>query len=247
MRSEEYLTFQAVVDSLNSLPTMDQLTDRRVDFEVLLHLLHRLGCTLDVEHVSKSYRAHYSPDLQLCGYLYSTLLTAFTLLPSYILNGQEFYVSDTVLDQCKNLQGVFKETCTELQKQFENLQSYSLEHIRNDVKRSLVYFDRSWCRFEMPALEEIEAIHRHACRPLIEAIAADQALLASESKASSTLRGSGKPGTHRVKLQVLRTRLMEKLCELNRLANVDGKGRADMDMACVTEAEHVAAKPMCMH
>jgi len=226
---------------------MDQLTERRVDFEVLLHLLHRLGCTLEVEHVSKSYRAHYSPDVQLCGYLYSTLLTAFTLLPSYVLNGQEFYVSDTVLDQCKSLQFVFKETCTELQKQFANLQSHTLEHIRNDVKRSLVYFDRTWCRFEMPALEEIEAIHRQACRPLIEAIEADQALLASESKFGSLARGSGAPGTQRVKLQVLRGRLMEKLCELNRLANIDGKGRADMDLTCVIEAERIAAKPMCTH
>lgn len=248
IRSEEYLTFQAAVDSLRSLPSMDQLTDRRVDFEVLLHLLHRLGCTLEVEHASKSYRAHYSPDVQLSGYLYSTLLTAFTLLPSYVLNGQEFYVSDTVLDQCKSLQYVFQETCTELKKQFESLQSYSLEHIRNDVKRSLVYFDRSWCRFEMPALEEIEAIHRQACRPLIEAIEAEQALLANESKSSSSLRGSAATGTQRgVKLQVLRNRLMEKLCELNRLANVDGKGRADMDMTCVLEAERIAAKPMCMH
>jgi len=176
------------------------------------------------------------------------LLTAFTLLPSYVLNGQEFYVSDTVLDQCKSLQFVFQETCTELKKQFENIQSYSLEHIRNDVKRSLVYFDRSWCRFEMPALEEIEAIHRQACRPLIEAIEADQALLAGESKGSSLLRGSAVSASHKgVKLQVLRDRLMEKLCELNRLANVDGKGRADMDMTCVLEAERIAAKPMCMH
>mmetsp|Transcript_391 Transcript_391/g.572 ORF Transcript_391/g.572 Transcript_391/m.572 type:complete len:842 (-) Transcript_391:234-2759(-) len=247
VRSEEYLTFQAVLDCLRSLPPMEQLTDRRVDFEVLLHLLHRLGNILDVEHVSKSYRAHYSPDVQLCGYLYSTLLTAFTLLPSYVLNGQEFYVSDTVLDQCKSLQFVFQETCSELKKQFENLQSYSVEHIRNDVKRSLVYFDRSWCRFEMPALEEIEAIHRQACRPLIEAIEADQLLLACESKASSSLRGSSTVGTHRVKLQVARTRLMESLCELNRLANVEGKGRADMDVACLVEAERIVAKPMCTH
>lgn len=246
-RSEEFVTFQAAVESLNSLPSMDQLTDRRVDFEVLLHLIHRLGCTLEVEHVSKSYRAHYSPDVQLSGYLYSTLLTAFTLLPSYVLNGQEFYVSDTVLDQCKSLQMVFQETCTELKKQFESLQSYSLEQIRNDVKCSLVYFDRSWSRFEMPALEEIEAIHRQACRPLIEAIEADQALISCESRAASSTRGSGAPGTHRVKLQVSRSRLMEKLNELNRLANIDGKGRSDMDMTCVLEAERIAAKPMCMH
>ena len=40
---------------------------------------------------------------------------------------------------------------------------------------------------------------------------------------------------------------MEKLCELNRLANIDGKGRADMDLTCVIEAERIAAKPMCTH
>mmetsp|Transcript_119209 Transcript_119209/g.229958 ORF Transcript_119209/g.229958 Transcript_119209/m.229958 type:complete len:866 (-) Transcript_119209:131-2728(-) len=247
LRSEEYLTFQAVVESLRVLPEMSQLADRRADFELLLHLLHRLGRALEIEHVSKNYRAHYSPDVQLSGYLYSTLLTAFTLLPSYVLNGQEFYVSDTVLDQCQSLQFVFQETCRELRKQFENLQAYSLEHIRNDVKRSLIYFDRSWCRFEMPALEEIEAIHRQACRPLIDAIEAEQALLDCEAKVSAVTRGSTSSGTHRVRLEVQRNRLIEKLCELNRLANVDGKGRADMDLTCVLEAERIVAKPMCMH
>eukprot|EP00747_Dinoflagellata_sp_TGD_P168259 gnl/TRDRNA2_/TRDRNA2_194209_c0_seq1.p1 gnl/TRDRNA2_/TRDRNA2_194209_c0~~gnl/TRDRNA2_/TRDRNA2_194209_c0_seq1.p1 ORF type:complete len:799 (-),score=151.53 gnl/TRDRNA2_/TRDRNA2_194209_c0_seq1:208-2604(-) len=245
--SDEYLAFEQVVQSLRTLPAVDQLAERRVEFELLLHRLHRLGRELEVEQQSKGYRAHYSPDVQLCGYLYSTLLTAFTLLPSYVLNGQEFYVSDTVLDQCQALQDVFQETCRELQRLFENLQPYSLEPIRNDVKRSLVYFDRSWCRFEMPALEEIEAIHRQACRPLIEAIEAEQALAECESKASASNRGSAGPGAHRVRVEVQRSRLMEKICELNRLANVDGKGRSDMDLTCVLEAEKIAAKPMCAH
>ena len=30
---------------------------------------------------------------------------------------------------------------------------------------------------------------------------------------------------------------MEKICELNRLANLDGKGRSDMDLTCVQEAQ----------
>eukprot|EP00929_Paragymnodinium_shiwhaense_P020871 TRINITY_DN13773_c0_g1_i1.p1 TRINITY_DN13773_c0_g1~~TRINITY_DN13773_c0_g1_i1.p1 ORF type:complete len:926 (+),score=159.52 TRINITY_DN13773_c0_g1_i1:86-2863(+) len=246
LQGEEFLTFHAVVDCLLTLPPSSQLAERRADFELLLHLLHRLGQALEVEHVSKQYRAHYSPDVQLSGYLYSTLLTAFTLLPSYVLNGQEFYVSDTVLDQCQSLQYVFQETCKELNRQFENLQPYSLEYIRNDIRRSLVYFDRSWCRFEMPALEEIEAIHRQACRPLIEAIEVEKALAEWERRDSQAAR-SCPPGAHRVHAEVHRTRLMEKICELNRLANIDGKGRSDMDLACVLEAERIATKVICPH
>mmetsp|Transcript_112784 Transcript_112784/g.318859 ORF Transcript_112784/g.318859 Transcript_112784/m.318859 type:complete len:943 (-) Transcript_112784:455-3283(-) len=244
LRSEEYRTFNTVVDCLRTLPEVSQLAERRTDFELLLQLLHRLGQSLEVDHVSKNYRAHYSPDVQLCGYLYSTLLTAFTLLPSYVLNGQEFYVSDTVLDQCQSLQYVFQETCKELRRQFENLQPYSLEHIRHDVRRSLGYFDKSWCRFEMPALEEIEAVHRQACRPLIEAIEVEQTLTEWEKRASSVVRGCP-PGAHRLRAEVQRTRLMEKICELNRLANIDGKGLSEMDNACVLEAERIVAKPMC--
>eukprot|EP00927_Polykrikos_kofoidii_P071792 TRINITY_DN68000_c0_g1_i1.p1 TRINITY_DN68000_c0_g1~~TRINITY_DN68000_c0_g1_i1.p1 ORF type:complete len:917 (+),score=173.67 TRINITY_DN68000_c0_g1_i1:329-3079(+) len=245
LQGEEFVTFHAVVESLLSLPSVEQLSERRADFELLLHLLNRLGQTLEVEHVSKHYRAHYSPDVQLSGYLYSTLLTAFTLLPSYVLNGQEFYVSDTVLDQCKSLQYVFEETCKELKRQFENLQPFSLEHIRNDIKRSLVYFDKSWCRFEMPALEEIEAIHKQACRPLIEAIEVEKVLCEWEHRSSSASRGCP-AGTHKVRVEVQRTRLMEKICELNRLANIDGKGRSDMDLACVVEAERLVSKPLCL-
>merc|ERR1719265_1623896 len=126
------------------MPSVEKISENRADFEFLLHSLNRLGDSLEIEKISKSYRANYSPEVQLSGYLYSTLLTAFTLLPSYVLNGQEFYVSDTVLDQCQSLQFVFQETCRELTTHFDNLQAYSLEHIRNDVKRSLIYFDRSW-------------------------------------------------------------------------------------------------------
>mmetsp|Transcript_98817 Transcript_98817/g.176002 ORF Transcript_98817/g.176002 Transcript_98817/m.176002 type:complete len:842 (-) Transcript_98817:152-2677(-) len=246
LQSDEFQTFHAVVDLLNSLPPGgSQLSERRADFELLVHLLHRLGLALNVEHQSKSYRAHYSPDVQLTGYLYSTLLTAFTLLPTYVLNGQEFYVSDTVLDQCQSLQDVFLETCKELKRQYENLQPYSLEQIRNDVKRSLVYFDRSWCRFEMPALEEIEAIHRQACRPLIEAIEVEKSLSEFEGKKNAVKRTSIGPGAQRMRLDVQRSRFLEKICELNRLANVDGKGRSDMDLTCVIEAEKIAARPIC--
>lgn len=248
IQSEEFLTFHAVIDSLLTLPPMSQLAEKRAEFELLVHLLHRLGVALNIEYVSKSYRAHYSPDVQLTGYLYSTLLTAFTLLPTYVLNGQEFYVSDTVLDQCQSLQEVFLETCKELKRQYENMQPYSLEQIRNDVKRSLVYFDRSWCRFEMPALEEIEAIHRQACRPLIEAIEVEKALSESDGSQCSTINLTRKVtsnGSQRTRFDVQRSRLMEKICELNRLANVEGKGRSDMDLTCVLEAEKMAAKPMC--
>eukprot|EP00930_Biecheleria_cincta_P085223 TRINITY_DN7462_c1_g1_i1.p1 TRINITY_DN7462_c1_g1~~TRINITY_DN7462_c1_g1_i1.p1 ORF type:complete len:870 (+),score=168.60 TRINITY_DN7462_c1_g1_i1:107-2716(+) len=243
-QEDEFQTFHAVVELLLTLPPTSQIAERRDDFELLVHLLHRLGTYLNVEHVSKNYRAHYSPDVQLSGYLYSTLLTAFTLLPTYVLNGQEFYVSDTVLDQCQSLQNVFAETCEELKRQYENLQPYSLEQIRNDVRRSLTYFDKSWCRFEMPALEEIEAIHRQACRPLIEAIEVERGLCEVEGRTGAT-RVSTVIGANRVRLDAQQSRLMEKINELNRLANIDGRGRSDMDLTCVIEAERIVAKPMC--
>jgi len=246
LQSEEFCAFRAAVEALTVLPPVGQLAERRADFELLLYLLHHLGEAIGVKHVSKHYRAHYSPDVQLSGYLYSTLLTAFTLLPSYVLNGQEFYVSDTVLDQCESLQVVFQETCMELRRQFDNLQPYSREQIRHDVRRSLVYFDRSWWRFELPALEEIEAIHRQACRPLIAAIEAERAMTELESRSCASSRACP-PERRRARAEVLRARLMEQVCELNRLANVDGRGRSDMDIACVVEAERIVVKPMCVH
>jgi len=245
IKSSEYLTFKAVVEMVERMPPMGQLAERRADFEFLLFSLHRLGREFHVEHASKSYRSHYSPDVQLSGYLFSTLLTAFTLLPSYVLNGQEFLLSDTVLEQCQSLQQVYQETCCELKKQFGRLQPFSIEHIRSDVRRSLMYFDRSWCRFEMPALEEIEAIHRQACRPLIEAIDAEKALVEFERQANAAARGSAASGSRRLRSEVQRERLMEKFCELNQLANIDGKGRGDMDLTPVLAAERIVSKPMC--
>merc|ERR1719159_1834755 len=166
--------------------------ESRAEYEFCLHALCRLGDILQVEKIPKNYRAYYSPEVQLTGYLYSTLLTAFTLLPSYLLNGKEYYVSDTVLDQCGSLQNVFSQTCREIQRHFENLAPHTLMEVRADVKRSLVYFDWTWCRFEIPALEEIEAIHRQACRPLIEAIQVEH-LLAEQERTRPKGPGLGPP------------------------------------------------------
>lgn len=252
LQGDEHLAFSALATSLQNLPAASQLAEHRWDFELLVHHLHRLGVAMRVDHASKAYRSHYSPDVQLTGYLYSTLLTAFTLLPSYVLNGQDFYVSDTVLDQCRSLQAVFLETCEELKRQFNNLQPYSLDHIRTDVRRLLIYFDRSWCRFEMPALEEIEAIHRQACRPLIEAIEVERGLTECEGGSSSSSATRSVPvvpqqGGRKMRFEVQRSRFMEKINELNRLANVDGHGRSDMDLTCVLEAERIATRPMCTY
>lgn len=257
-QGDEYLTFCTLATSLQNMPPAEELAEHRWDFELLMHLLYRLGVVMGVDHCSKAYRSHYSPDVQLSGYLYSTLLTAFTLLPSYVLNGQDFTVSDTVLDQCRSLQAVFLETCQELRRLFDSLQPYSLDHIRSDVRRSLLYFDRNWCRFEMPALEEIEAIHRQACRPLIEAIEVERLLsecelgtcmtsLAPGGGATAALGPGSLPGGRRRPAEIQRARLLDKICELNRLANVEGHGRSDMDIACLHEAERIGARSLCAH
>merc|ERR1719235_2490659 len=112
------------------------------------------------------------------------------------------------------------------------------------MKRTLVYFDKSWCRFEMPALEEIEAIHRNACRPLIEAIQCEQALTESEA-VSLGGRGDKPNGIHAVRVEVQKVRFLEKVGELNQLANVEGKGRVEMDVTCLQEAERILARPLC--
>lgn len=235
--SEEYMQLRVFLRAIAQLPAPDVACgESRAEYEFCLHALCRLGDMLQVEKIPKSYRAYYSPEVQLSGYLYSTLLTAFTLLPSYLLNGQEYYVSDTVLDQCHSLQQAFAQTCREVKRHFETLSPYALMTVRQDVKRSLVYFDRAWCRFEIPALEEIEAIHRQACRPLIDAIHSDQQLSELEK---------GRATGQRIREEVQRSRLMEKICELNELANLDGKGRTDMDLSCVIEAEKVHATTVC--
>lgn len=241
-QSDEYFTFRVLVEAFRGLPDAEKITECRTEYEFILHSLNSLGDLFEVEKISKAYRAYYSPEVQLSGYLYSTLLTAFTLLPSYVLNGQEFQVSDTVLDQCQSLQFVFQNTCQELTTHFDNLQPYSLAGIRNDVKRALVYFDRTWCRFEMPALEEIEAIHRQACRPLIEAIEAERALTEYEQSAGGS---TAVHSVHRVKLDVQRSRLMEKICALNRIANLEGHGRTDMDLTCFIESERLVLRMLC--
>ena len=92
------------------------------------------------------------------------LLSSSWLAWSHVLR-EEFYVSDTVLDQCNSLQQVFEETCQELLQRFESIGPGSFEHIRNDAKRCLVYFDRSWCSARHP--EALLAFHSLRCSLLL--------------------------------------------------------------------------------
>ena len=109
--------------------------------------------------------------------------------------------------------------------------------------KGLMGFSIARCRFEMPALEEIETIHRQACRPLIEAIEAEQALVDAENKATGRRCGNSANGAHRARLEAQRNRLVEKMNELNRLANIDGKGRTSQftkrKMSSVTPTQDI--------
>ncbi|KAF4671961.1 Protein phosphatase 1G [Perkinsus chesapeaki] len=232
--TEEYLTLCACVQAITAMPSSNGVGngDKKA-YGHVLDYIDRLSDYLLPKRIDKSYRRAYSPDVKVVGYLFNTLLTAFTLLPSYLLNGVEYTVSQTVLSQCVNLQKVFKTTCQDIVRAYGNLRANTVPTVRSDLANCLSYFDSVWCRFEMHALEEIEVIHKQACSALREAIQAERDL--QDAEEDPAVRSGG----YR---RLLLGRMLDWLSEVYESLTMDSGGeRVIFTPDCLVEAERTLA------
>ncbi|KAF4664615.1 hypothetical protein FOZ61_000684 [Perkinsus olseni] len=236
--TEEYLTLCACVQAIQSIPSWTEVlgTDDKNTFIIVLNSIDRLSDVMMLKRVDKSYRRAYNPEVTVAGYLYNTLVTAYSLLPTYLLNGVQYDVSQTVLSECSNIRTVFRSTCEDIVAAYGNLRANTIPMVRSDLANSLTYFDSVWCRFEVHALEEIEVIHKQACGPLREAIEAEIDLSDAEDD-SAVRRGRS---YHRLVLG----RVMDRLSELDDLVSpADAEeSRTIFTPECLLEAERILGK-----
>ncbi|KAL4504533.1 hypothetical protein ABPG72_009979 [Tetrahymena utriculariae] len=185
---------------------------------------------------SKAYKILYKEG-QLC-YLTEILDSAQEGFPYLWVNGEKYVFSPEVLEAGqKLLQSFFKmqhimrnaysRSCQ------ENIANCSAQAIRQEIILSLESFDDCWAKFEQLYVLELMLIETDARRFIQKAIDVEKELQSIE------IREKIKGRIFLMDSEI--TNYKKKLCkiisQINAVANVDGKGRDDLQFEILQESE----------
>ena len=102
--------------------------------------------------------------------------------------------------------------------------------IKTDIKNSLIDFDKKWTLYEEKYISELIYIEKISRRYIFEGIKIEKELTQYEKKAS--IRGRMNISNDK-EYNEIRERFVKIINELNNIANINGKGRDDLDRKSV--------------
>lgn len=103
------------------------------------------------------------------------------------------------------------------------MQVKNINRKKDKLTQMLRSFDEQWALYERSYVFELMVIEKDARRFIIQAIQQEQQLQQTDS-------------------QELKKQLVQRLCEINPVTNVQGKGRDDFKLEVLMKAEKLAAK-----
>lgn len=156
------------------------------------------------------------------------------------MNGEKYIFSDSVLENGRlllrsfqRLQNILRNSYTKLTQ--ENL-DFSLEAIKLEIVNILEENDHEWTGFEQVYVNELMIIEKKARRLISEAIILEKELQSIEirekMKGKILLSNLDSYNSCRQKLTFL-------ISQVNSVANIEGIGRDDLDLAILLEAEGI--------
>lgn len=101
-----------------------------------------------------------------------------------------------------------------------------------ELKDLLVRFDELWTAYERKYVYELMVIENDARRFIIDSINAE-AVLAQPHMQQAPMRQA---------FNEQRAKLLENICQVNAVANLEGKGRDDFDFEVLLRAEGIAKR-----
>lgn len=150
------------------------------------------------------------------------------------VNGEKYIFSDHVVESGTLLFESFTQlrqfTSAFFQKYFEDEDSAPDQSLGEDFKllrEMLARFDELWTDYEHKYVYELMVIESDARRFIIESINTE-ALLTQEHMQLPTMREQ---------FNEKRRLLLENICQVNAVANVEGKGRDDFEFALLEQSE----------
>ena len=231
-----------------SLLDLDDATGSSICKSYLCCIESLLG-SLDLPKCDRTYRDQFSHSYQElykqmreqfnseCAYLPEILDSAQEAFDHLWVNGEKYVFSPHVLESGNELFAHFQV----LREYISEVYLYNFEHgIANKrkeftddlerLKKMVARFDELWTIYEHKYVYELMVIENDARRFIIESINLEAALMMLARKGKSSGQGE---------FDKKREEMLGYICQINSVANVEGKGRDDFQWALMQTAENI--------
>ena len=159
---------------------------------------------------------------------------------NYIMvNDSKYYFSEDVLNYGNELYISFCALITlltDVNKLIKDkIKIIDINRILDNIKSCLIDFDSKWVQYEEIYINELIIIEEKARKLILEGIKLENDITNYENKSKI----KGKLLINDKKYNELRSKLIGNILEINRIANVNGKGRSDLSPEILFQAEKV--------
>ena len=159
---------------------------------------------------------------------------------NYIMvNDSKYYFSEDVLNYGNELYISFCALITlltDINKLIKDkIKIIDINRILDNIKSCLIDFDSKWVQYEEIYINELIIIEEKARKLILEGIKLENDITNYENKSKI----KGKLLINDKKYNELRSKLIRNILEINRIANVNGKGRSDLSPEILFQAEKV--------
>ena len=238
-------------------------TDGKYDFasdegnDICKDFLEQIENLFYCHHIkitSRDYRKKFSKayiylyEENSLGYLTEILDSAQEATPYLIVNDEKYVFSQDVIVKGNQL---FLNFCSlivviteSLNKLYDEiiLDYTDINKIENNIKKSLGEFDKFWAKYEEKYITELMCIEKISRRFIFEGINIDKEMSLYEKKAlikGKNLISMNINSTIDKEYNKIRNKLVKTINTLNKVANINGKGRNDLEINILYQAEKV--------
>ena len=187
---------------------------------------------------TQAYISLYEEDS--FGYLTEILDSAQEATPYLVVNGEKFIFSKEVIDYGNQLINSFSSLISlisdTMNLMYEEVIYENVKKIKIDIKTALIDFDKKWALYEEKYISELIYIEKISRRFIFEGIKIEKELAQYEKRA--TIRGRLDISNDK-EYNEIREKFVKVLNELNKIANINGKGRDDLTIEILLKSETV--------
>ena len=210
-----------------------------------LNQIESLMFSFGLKGENREYRKKFSKayfylfDKKKLCFLTEIFGSAQETTPFLVVNGDEYNFSKEVLEYGNILINSFCSlimTINDVVKIIrDELFFNDIKKVKNELKQALIAFDKNWVKYEEKYIFELIDIEKKSRKLIIDAINIEKEITNYENK----LNLKGKLVLNDKKYNQLRIKLVEIIMMLNKVANIEGKGRSDLPVEILFNAEKV--------
>ena len=192
---------------------------------------------------TKAYIFLYQED-SLC-YLTEILDSAQEATPDLVVNGEKYIFSKEVIERGNQL---FVSFCSLIMLITDDVNliydeiifdDIKLKNMINDLKNCLCEFDKKWTMYEEKYIMELIYIEKISRRFIYEGIKLEKELSFYENRANIKGKNLINNCENDKEYNDLREKFIKTINYLNKIANINGKGRDDFDINILFQSEKV--------